>query len=187
MSSVKKAVICSFCIALCFVLPVAFHAVGLGNVFSPMHIPVLLCGLVCGWPYGAFCGVAGPVLSSFSGMPSAMQLIYFIPELAAYGFFSGFLFSRVRTRHVLADVYLSLLPAMLAGRVLGGAAQAAFYLSTARGWSPALWAAGYLAGTAPGMAVQLILLPALLLALARAKVIPARYPKEGRRANGAEA
>ena len=187
MSSVKKAVICSFCIALCFVLPVVFHAAGLGNVFSPMHIPVLLCGLVCGWPYGAFCGVAGPVLSSFSGMPSAMQLIYFIPELAAYGFFSGFLFSRVRTRRFIADVYLSLLPAMLAGRVLGGAAQAAFYLSTDRGWSPALWAAGYLAGTAPGMAVQLVLLPALLLALSRARVIPARYPKEGGNVNGAKA
>lgn len=179
MSSVKKAAICAFCIALCFVLPLAFHALGLGGAFSPMHIPVLLCGLICGWPYGLFCGIAGPVLSSFSGMPSPLQLIYFVPELAAYGFFAGLLFSRIRTKRVLADLYLSLLPAMLLGRVIGGAAQAAFYLSTARDWSPAIWAAGYLAGTAPGIAVQLVLLPALYLALLRAKLIPERYAKNG--------
>ena len=30
----------------------------IGNMLLPMHLPVLLCGLVCGWPYGAFCGHA---------------------------------------------------------------------------------------------------------------------------------
>ena len=76
MSNVKKICICAFCIALCCVLPPAFHAVGLGAVFSPMHLPVLLCGLLCGWPYGAFCGVAGPLLSCLTtGMPSAARLL----------------------------------------------------------------------------------------------------------------
>lgn len=35
-------------IALCIVLPMAFHAIGAGATFLPMHIPVLLCGLLCG-------------------------------------------------------------------------------------------------------------------------------------------
>ena len=82
MSNVKKICICAFCMALCCVLPPAFHAVGLGAVFSPMHLPVLLCGLLCGWPYGAFCGVAGPLLSCLTtGMPSAARLLYMAPEL----------------------------------------------------------------------------------------------------------
>jgi hypothetical protein len=177
MSSVKKACICSICIALCYVLPVVFHAVGAGSLFSPMHIPVLLCGLLCGWPYGLFCGAAGPVISCLlSGMPTPVQLLYMIPELCAYGLVSGLLMGRVRTGHGLADLYLSLIPAMLAGRLVGGAAQAAVYLATARSWSVALWAGAYLVTTAPGIVLQLIVLPPLALSLSRAGLIPRRYP-----------
>ena len=49
MSSVRRSTICALCIALCIVLPVAFHALGVGAVFLPMHIPVFLCALTCGW------------------------------------------------------------------------------------------------------------------------------------------
>lgn len=180
MSSVKKACICSFCAALCYVLPLAFHAMALGAVFSPMHLPVLLCGLLCGWPYGAFCGVAGPVISCvLSGMPSPVQLVYMAPELCVYGLTAGLGMRLIRTGNTGIDLYLSLLPAMLLGRVAGGAAQALFYLSTARSYSIALWAGSYVVGTLPGAALQLIVLPALVLGLTRARLIPARYPKEG--------
>lgn len=180
MSSVKKACICSFCAALCYVLPVAFHAMGLGMVFSPMHLPVLLCGLLCGWPYGAFCGIAGPVISCvLSGMPSPTQLVYMAPELCAYGLAAGLGMGLIRTGKTGIDLYLSLLPAMLLGRVVGGVAQALFYLSTARSYSAALWVSSYVVGTLPGAVFQLIVLPALTLGLTRARLIPARYPKEG--------
>ena len=129
MSNVKKICICAFCIALCCVLPPAFHAVGLGAVFSPMHLPVLLCGLLCGWPYGAFCGVAGPLLSCLTtGMPSAARLLYMAPELCAYGLFCGLLLRFIRTGRTTADLYLTLVPAMVLGRVVGGAARAMFAL-----------------------------------------------------------
>ena len=62
--SAKNLAFCALCIALCVVLPMAFHAIAnAGPIFLPMHIPVLLCGLACGWPYGLVCGVLGPVLS----------------------------------------------------------------------------------------------------------------------------
>lgn len=182
MSSVKKTCICSFCAAMCYVLPIAFHAVGLGGVFCPMHLPVLLCGLLCGWPFGAFCGAAGPVISCvLSGMPSPAQLVYMIPELCVYGLAAGMGMKLARTGKTVADLYLSLLPAMALGRAAGGAAQALFYLSTARSYSVALWAAAYIAGTLPGAVLQLVVLPALVFALARVRLIPARYPKEGAR------
>ncbi len=75
-TTVKKAIITAICIALCVVLPQAFHAIpNAGSIYLPMHIPVLLCGLVCGWPYGLLCGLAGPLLSSlFTGMPAAAYL-----------------------------------------------------------------------------------------------------------------
>ena len=177
MSRVKKICICAICTALCYVLPLAFHGLALGTALSPMHLPVLLCGLICGWPYGAFCGVVGPILSSIlSSMPPAPMLVSMIPELCAYGLFSGLLLEFIRTGRTIADLYLALIPAMVLGRVVGGIAQAVFDLSSARPYSIAIWATSYVVGTLPAIVLQLILLPALVLVLARAGLIPARYP-----------
>ena len=181
MSNVKKICICAFCIALCCVLPPAFHAVGLGAVFSPMHLPVLLCGLLCGWPYGAFCGVAGPLLSCLTtGMPSTARLLYMAPELCAYGLFCGLLLRFIRTGRTTADLYLTLVPAMVLGRVVGGAARAMFALYNAESYSLALWVGAYVVETLPGAILQLVFLPALVLVLTRAKLIPARYGADGK-------
>ena len=177
MSSVKKICVCAICVALCCVLPPAFHALSIGTAFSPMHIPPLLCGLLCGWPYGAFCGLAGPVLSSLvTGMPGTAQLIYMAPELCAYGLFSGLLFQLIRTGRSTTDLYLALVPAMLLGRVVGGVVRAAFYLAAAEEYSISLWAGAYVVGTLPGIILQLIIIPVLVLALMKARLVPARYP-----------
>lgn len=71
MSPVKKSIITAVCIALCVVLPQAFHAIpNAGSIYCPMHIPVLLCGFICGWQYGLLCGIAGPLVSALiTGMP----------------------------------------------------------------------------------------------------------------------
>ena len=181
MSAVKKICLCALCIALCCVLPTAFHGLGLGAALSPMHLPVLLCGLLCGWGWGAVCGAAGPVLSSvLTGMPGASQLLHMVPELLVYGLCAGLLMKLWRTGSLYADLYLSLVPAMLLGRVAGGAAQALEYLGGTEGYSLAMWAGGYLVGTLPGAVLQLVLLPALVAAVARAGLIPARYPRGAR-------
>lgn len=180
MSSVKKVSICAICTALCYVLPLAFHAFALGSALSPIHIPVLLCGLVCGWPYGAFCGIVGPVLSSLlSGMPPAVRLIYMIPELCVYGLACGLLRKRIHTGHLGADIYLALIPAMLLGRVAGGIASAAFYLATAQGYSVMLWVSAYFVKAVPGIILHLLVVPALVLVLTKARLIPAgETPKD---------
>ena len=176
MSSVKKICICAICAAMCYVLPPAFHAVSLGNLLSPMHLPVLLCGLVCGWPYGLFCGVLGPVLSFLlSGRPGPAMLVSMVPELCVYGLVTGLGMKLIRTGKTVPDIYLSLLPALVLGRVAGGAAQALFYLSTAESYSVAMWASAYVVGTLPAIVLQLILLPTLVWGLMRARLIPARY------------
>lgn len=181
MSSVKSSCICAVCIVLCYVLPLAFHALGLGAVFSPMHIPVLLCGLVCGGAYGAFCGVAGPVLSSvLSGMPPVSGLFYMVPELLVYGLVAGVLMKRVRTGKLYADLYIALVSAMLAGRVVGGIAQALYVklMATGEAFGLAVWLGSYFVGTFPGIVVDLILLPLLVVALTKARLLPARYTKD---------
>ena len=176
MSKVKKMCICAFCIALCYVLPQAFHVLPLGSLLSPMHLPVLLCGLVCGWPYGLVCGVLGPVLSHLlTRMPPVPVLISMVPELGVYGLAAGLGMKLIRTGKTVPDLYLSLLPALVLGRVAGGVAKVLFYLSTAESYTAAMWVSSYVVGTLPAIALQLALLPALVWALMRAGLIPARY------------
>ena len=177
MTTVKRTSLCAMCIALCYILPVAFHAVGLGSSISPMHIPVLLCGLVCGGTGGLICGVIGPILSSLlSGMPPMVMLLRMIPELCIYGFVSGMMMN-LRTGKTVTDVYISLITAMLAGRAAGGIASAVFYTVTTGVYSVELWLTSYFAESIPGIAAHLLLVPLLYAALGRARVIMPRYAK----------
>ena len=174
--SVKKLTITALCIALCYALPLLFHATGLGTAFSPMHIPVLLCGLVCGGGYGLVCGIVGPVLSSIlSGMPPAVKLVHFIPELAVYGALAGLMLKLVRTKKPILDVYAALIVAMVAGRIVGGVAQALFYLSSGKEFTVAAIAAGYFVSTLPGIICHLIVIPILVMALLKARLIADPY------------
>ncbi len=175
ITPVKKITLTAVCMALCCVLPAAFHSVGLGTAFSPIHIPVLLCGMLCGGWYGLFCGVAGPILSSLiTSMPPAAGLVSMVPELAVYGLAAGLGMRFIRTRSLFADMYISLAGAMLLGRIVGGIAKALFYTG-GEGYTLALWASAYFVGTLPGIIAHLIIIPLLVFTLMKAKVIPARY------------
>jgi uncharacterized membrane protein len=168
----KRTVICGLCIALCYVLPIAFHSIGLGSVLSPMHIPVLLCGIVCGPLYGLACGVVGPVLSSLlSGMPPAMALIWMVPELAIYGLVAGLLMRCLPVKHFYGKVYAALAIAMVAGRVVGGIASALFHLGTAGSYTLSMFVSSYIVGSLPGIAAHLILVPALVFTLVKTKAV----------------
>lgn len=178
MSAVKKSIITAVCIALCVVLPQAFHAVpNAGAIYLPMHIPVLLCGLICGWPYGLLCGLAGPALSALlTGMPPAAVLPGMLVECGVYGLAAGLLMQLVRTKHLYADLYISLAAAMLLGRVVSGIAKALIF--SAGSYSMASWVAGSFVTALPGIVIQLALLPSIVYALMRARLIPQRYPRD---------
>ena len=178
MTSIKKTTIGAVCIALCCVLPTLFHSVGLGSAFSPMHIPVLLCGLICGSGYGAACGLIGPLLSSMiTGMPGPAILPSMVPELVAYGLVTGLLMNFVRTGKLSADLYIALGTAMLLGRIVGGVAKALFFMGSGEAFTVSLWVSSYFVGSFPGIVAHLIVIPVLVMMLAKAKMIPNRYPK----------
>ena len=174
LSNVKRLTITALSIALCVVLPIAFHVIpNAGAVMLPMHIPVLLCGLICGWQYGLLCGNLGPLVSSLvTGMPPAAILPGMIVECGMYGCVGGLLMERIRTGSLYADLYLSLPIAMLAGRVISGIVKAVILTP---GLSFAAWATASFVTALPGISIQLILIPTLVVALTRAGLIPARY------------
>lgn len=176
MTSTKKICISAVCVALCCVLPTAFHSLGLGTAFSPMHIPVLLCGMVCGGMYGAICGIIGPILSSIiTGMPGTTMLISMVPELLTYGLATGLMMKYVRTGKVPADVYAALAAAMVLGRIVGGIAKALFYMGSGEPFTLAIWASSYFVASVPGIIAHLILIPVLVAALMKSRIIPKRY------------
>lgn len=178
ITSVKRTTLCALFIALCYVLPIAFHAVGAGSILSPMHIPVLMCGLICGSGYGALCGIIGPVLSHLlGGMPPLPMLVRMVPELCVYGLVGGITMKYIRTGRAAADAYISLVITMIAGRIVGGIATAIFYTVTSGVYSIALWATSYFVEGLPGIVAHLILVPVLVLTLQKARLVPARYAK----------
>ena len=175
---IRNLTLTAVCVALCYVLPLAFHGLPIATSLSPMHIPVLLCGLICGGGWGLVCGIAGPILSSLlSGMPPFTMLVRMVPELAVYGLAAGLAMKWIRTGKTVADVYISLVIAMLLGRIAGGIATAIYFAITTKVYSLTLWVTSYFVNAVPGIVAHLILVPLLALTLTKARVLPSRYGK----------
>ncbi len=171
MFKTKRLVITALHVALSLLLPMAFHAIpNAGRVFLPMHIPVLLCGLACGFSCGLACGVCAPLLSCLlTGMPPVAMLPAMLCELGVYGAVSALLMRRIRVGGAAARTYLALGGAMLAGRAVSGALNALIF--RAGEYSLQMWLAASFVTALPGIAIQLVLIPAILLALHKARVV----------------
>ena len=175
-SKTRKLVMAALCVALGLILPMVFHAVpNAGSIFLPMHIPVLLCGFICGWPYGLVCGALTPLLSSIlTGMPPLAFLPSMLFELAAYGFVSGILYAHIRTPQRAVNLYVTLVLAMLAGRIVSGVLNALFF--SVGDYSMQAWLTASFVTALPGIVIQLIAVPVLVAVLQKAKLaeIPQR-------------
>lgn len=168
---IRRMVLTAMCVAIGVVLPIACHSIpNAGNVLLPMHIPVLLCGLACGWYYGLGCGVLTPLLSSlFTGMPPMAYLPSMLCELAVYGLISGLMAKYIHTGKRMVDLYFQLIAAMLAGRIVYGLLNALIFSAGSYSFS-AFFAAAFVTAL-PGIVIQLVLLPAVVLLLEKAHVI----------------
>ena len=173
MKSIKRMTMAAVCVALCVVLPIAFHSIpDAGSVFLPMHIPVLICGMICGWPYGFICGLMGPLVSSaLTGMPPIAFLPAMMVECGVYGLVSGLMLKFVHTKNTYADLYIALITAMLAGRVVSGVAKALIFTP---GLAMSAWVTASFVTALPGIVIQLVFLPSVVFTLMKARVIPVR-------------
>lgn len=151
----------------------------IGSMLLPMHIPVFLCALICGWRYGASMAFVLPVMRSFLfGMPplypAAVSMAF---ELMTYALVAGVLYEKSRWQCTRA-LYRSMLAAMIAGRIVWGIAQ--FLLLGLRGTAFTFEAflAGAFLNAVPGIILQLIVIPAIMLALHKTKLVPFRKPAE---------
>ena len=119
--STKKLVLAALFLALAYLLPFLTGQIPeIGSMLLPMHLPVLICGFVCGWPYGLAVGFIAPLLRSFTlGMPpffpTAVAMAF---ELAAYGAITGICYKKLPKKPLF--LYVDLLAAMIGGRIVWG-------------------------------------------------------------------
>ncbi len=168
----RKLTFSSMFLAIALALPFLTGQIPqIGAALSPMHIPVLMCGFVCGWPYGLAVGLIAPVLRSvLFGMPrlfpSAVAMTF---ELAAYGAFAGLLY-RMFPKKPWA-VYAALILSMIIGRLVWGAAQ--YFLLQMQGsrLTMEIFLSGAVITALPGIILHIILIPPLVLLFRKAGLI----------------
>lgn len=176
--SIRTLVLAAFMLALCLVLPFFTGQIPqIGSMLLSMHLPVLLCGLLCGWQYGAAVGFVAPLLRYvLFGMPPIYPVgIAMAFELAAYGLVIGLLYSRSRWQCVFA-LYRSLLIAMVVGRIVWGVAEVILLGLDGQAFTWELFLSGALLTAIPGIILQLVFIPALMIALDRTGLV--RFSKK---------
>jgi thiamine transporter ThiT len=165
-NDIKKLILAALFLAMALVLPFLTGQIPeIGAMLCPMHIPALLCGFFCGWPWGLMVGIVAPVLRSVTfGMPPMFPVaICMAFELATYGAVAGALYQKLPKKK--GSIYVALLVAMVAGRLVWGAAQfVCLGLSGSSFGLSAFWA-GAITSAIPGIIVQILLIPLLVMAL----------------------
>lgn len=165
----QKLTVAGACLALCMVLPFLTGQIPeIGGALCPLHLPVLLCGFLAGPGWAAAIGFVAPLLRFILfGMPplfpSGVAMAF---ELAAYGAVSGILYRKLPRKPV--NIYIALLSAMLSGRVLWGIVRAALSGVSGAAFTWAAFMAGAFINVIPGIVVQIVLIPVMVMALQKA-------------------
>lgn len=171
-NTVKNIVLAAVCLALCLVLPFLTGQIPqIGSTLCPMHIPVLLAGFLCGPWWAMAVGAAAPLLRfALFGMPlifpTGTAMCF---ELAVYGLVSGLLYARLPKK--TASIYVSLIGAMLAGRIVWGVVMAVISGVTGSAFTWTAFLAGAFINAVPGIVVHILLIPVAVIALKKAGLI----------------
>ena len=170
--NVRQLTYAAVCLALALLLPfVTGNIPEIGNMLCPMHLPVLLCGFLCGAPWGMAVGAVAPILRAMLfGRPALYPTaLAMMAELAVYGLLAGLLYRLFPKK--MGYLYGSLLCAMIGGRLVGGLAKLVLLGFDGKSFGAAIFFTEYFVNAWPGIVVQLILIPLIVAALARAHLI----------------
>lgn len=169
-NQIFNMVLAALFLAMAYVLPFFTGQVPqIGSMLCPMHIPVLLCGFICGWPWGLAVGVIAPLLRSATlGMPPMFPTAVCMAfELATYGAISGVMYKMLPKSKL--SVYISLLIAMVTGRLVWGVAMFACLGLTGGSFGFTAFLAGAVTNAIPGIILQIVLVPIIVIVLEHIK------------------
>ncbi len=172
MKTIRNLSFSSLCLALCLVLPIITGNIQqIGNALAPMHIPVLICGFVCGWQYGLAVGFIAPIMRSMIfGMPVMYPMAAAMAfELAAYGLLSGIMYNILPKKNIY--IYPSLIISMLGGRIVWGIARYIMAGLSGSEFGMTAFIAGAFTNAIPGIICHLIIIPLIVMALKKTKLM----------------
>lgn len=152
------------CLAAALVLPLVTGGVPkIGNMLCPMHIPVILCGFICGWQWGLIVGAIAPLFRSLTlGAPVLFPIaVCMSVELAVYGAVSGALYRAFPKKK--GYIYLSLICAMICGRIAWGAFRFALSGFNSTSFGLAAFISGAVTAALPGIVIQILLIPIIVM------------------------
>lgn len=169
--SVRRLTISAMLMAVGMLLPFLTGQIQhIGNMLCPMHLPVFICGMICGPVWGLITGFLLPLVRSMVFgmpvlMPAALAMAF---ELGGYGFISGYL--RKKLPKTLGMLFLSLIGAMLLGRIIWGIVSIPIYGMAGKTFGWQIFVANGFMNAVPGMILQLIAVPAVVRALEKARL-----------------
>ena len=166
---VRKTTYAALYLAIAMVLPfITGQIPEIGAMLSPMHIPVLLCGFLCGWPWGMAVGFSAPLLrGALFGMPVLFPTgVAMAFELTTYGGAAGLLYRLLPKKKWL--LWVELIAAMILGRVVWGLARLVIAGMTGSEFTAAVFIAGAVTNAIPGIILQIVLIPPLVMAMEKA-------------------
>lgn len=164
----KKLIYSAFFLSLAYVLPfVTGQVPTIGQMLCPMHIPVILCGFLCGGGWGLLVGLTSPVLRALTiGMPPLFpSAIAMALELSVYGLVCGLLYKRLPSR--IYSVYISLLTSMVSGRLAWGAIMLVISQIQKTEFSLKMFWTSVFLSSIPGIILQIVLIPVVVISLKR--------------------
>lgn len=173
----KKLCFAALLLALGWLLPfLTGQNRELGNMLSLIHIPAYLGGFLLGPWYGVLLGLLIPLSRSvLFGMPVLYpRALCMAFEMAAYGGICGGLYrvlSNNKKIKKIVSIYISIIPAMLLGRVVWGAGRAVCGLFSTDAFTWSAFIAGGFVTAWPGMIAQLILIPILVIAVKKSGIL----------------
>ena len=159
-----RLILSAFFLSLSYVLPFLTGQIPkIGSMLCPLHIPILLCGFVCGWPWGLVIGFIAPLLRSLTlGMPPLFPTsISMAFELATYGFVAGMMYKYLPKKKVY--IYLSLLVSMLLGRMVWGITMLVCTGIEENSFTFSVFLLEAFVNAIPGIIIQIILIPAIII------------------------
>ena len=166
-----KMILSTLFLALAYVMPFLTGQIPeIGSKLCPMHIPVLLCGFICGWPWGLAVGFVSPLFRSVTlGMPTLFPAAVCMAfELAAYGFVAGLMHKFLPRKKPY--VYCSLLTSMIVGRLVWGIAMYVCMGIKGGSFTFSAFLAGAFTNAIPAIIVQLVLIPIIVIILDNPKI-----------------
>lgn len=178
--NVRKLTLSAMFIAIGLILPLFTGQIQqIGNMLLPMHIPVLLCGLICGWQYGLLVGcILPPLRYAIFGMPPMFPIgVAMAFELATYGLVVGLLYNRSRWKCIVS-LYRSMIIAMICGRIVWGMVRVILMGVSNQAFTWQMFMVGALFNAIPGIIFQLILIPAVMIALNKTGMVHFTKKKE---------